>query len=272
MKKKENLSTDKRALLEKLLQGKVKQSLKSEQESETTSVPQIIPDRAGRYDPFPLTDMQQAYWLGRSGAFELGNVSMHNYLELEAKDFDFDRFQRAWQKLIDRHDMLRAVVLSDGSQQVLPSVPPYEIAVTDLRDANETAISSHIQAIRDRLSHQVLPLDRWPQFEIIATQFGDRHFRLHLSLDGWCTDFWSTLKLFQDLSHFYNESDGQLPPLDLSFRDYVLGTRTLQETPRYQRDLTYWRDRLADLPPAPDLPLAQNPGSIALRAMVRTKV
>ena len=259
---KDNLSATKRALLDKLLRGKVKQSLKPEQ-SQAMSVPQIVPDRARRYDPFPLTEMQQAYWLGRSGIFELGNVSMHNYLELEAKDFDFDRFQRAWQKLIDRHDMLRAVVLSDGRQQVLESVPPYEIAVTDLREADETARSAHLQAIRDRLSHQVLPLDRWPQFEIVATQFGDDRFHLHLSLDGWCTDFWSTLKLFQDLSHLYNEPDVQLPSLDLSFRDYVLATGTLEETPRYQRDLSYWRDRLANLPAAPDLPLAQNPGSIA---------
>ncbi|MBP0007663.1 non-ribosomal peptide synthetase [Roseofilum sp. Belize Diploria] len=262
MKSKENLSTPKRELLEKLLQGKVKKSLKSEQEK-TVSVPQIVPDRAGRYEAFPLTEMQQAYWLGRSGAFELGNVSMHNYLELEAKDFDFPRFQHAWQQLIDRHDMLRAVVLSDGRQQVLESPPPYEIALTDLRDANETAISSHIQAVRDRLSHQVLPLDRWPQFEVVATQLSDRDFRLHLSLDGWCTDFWSTLKLFQDLSHFYNESDSQLPALELSFRDYVLGTRTLEETPRYEKDLTYWRDRISHLPPAPELPLAQNPGNIS---------
>ena len=35
-------------------------------------------DRAGpaaRHEPFPLTDIQQAYWVGRSDAFELGNVS-----------------------------------------------------------------------------------------------------------------------------------------------------------------------------------------------------
>ena len=267
---KDNLSATKRELLDKLLQGKVKQSLKP-QESQALSIPQIVPDRPRRYDPFPLTEMQQAYWLGRSGVFELGNVSMHNYFELEAKDFNLDRFQRAWQQLIDRHDMLRAVVLSDGRQQVLESVPPYEIAITDLRDADETAIASQIQTIRDRLSHQVLPLDRWPQFEIVATQFADNHFRLHLSLDGWCTDFWSTLKLFQDLSYFYNEPDGQLPSLDLSFRDYVLATRTLEETPRYQRDLSYWRDRLANLPPAPDLPLAQNPGSIAYPHFKRLK-
>ena len=27
-----------------------------------------------RYEAFPLTDIQQAYWLGRSGVFELGEV------------------------------------------------------------------------------------------------------------------------------------------------------------------------------------------------------
>ncbi|NEQ14599.1 MAG: amino acid adenylation domain-containing protein, partial [Moorea sp. SIO3E2] len=38
-------------------------------------LPMIVPTPDQRYQPFPLTKIQQAYWLGRNSAFELGNIS-----------------------------------------------------------------------------------------------------------------------------------------------------------------------------------------------------
>jgi amino acid adenylation domain-containing protein len=43
----------------------------------------------------------------------------------------------------------------------------------------------------------------------------------------------------------------------------VLAERELRDTPRYQRALRYWRDRVAELAPAPGLPLARPPESVA---------
>ncbi|MGC2775037.1 MAG: MupA/Atu3671 family FMN-dependent luciferase-like monooxygenase, partial [Bradyrhizobium sp.] len=37
-------------------------------------VPSLVPDEDGRFLPFPLTDIQQAYWAGRGNAFLLGNI------------------------------------------------------------------------------------------------------------------------------------------------------------------------------------------------------
>jgi pyochelin synthetase len=260
------LSASKRELLAKLLQGEI--ATPNPQQAQET-IPQLVPDRESRYQPFPLTEMQQAYWLGRSDVFDLGNVSMHNYIELDAVDLDIERFNCAWKRLIDHHDMLRAVVLPNGQQQILDRVPPYEIQVLDLRSRDEQTINSQIQTIRDRLSHQVLPLDRYPQFEIVATQLGDRHFRLHMSLDGWCIDYWSSIKLFQDLSQLYNQPEKPLPCLEISFRDYVLASRTLENIPIYQRSLDYWRSRIPSLPPAPELPLAKHPSAIAKPEFIR---
>ncbi|MEO0688243.1 MAG: phosphopantetheine-binding protein, partial [Cyanobacteria bacterium J06649_11] len=41
-----------------------------------SQLPKLVPDLNQRYEPFPLTDIQQAYWIGRNQAFELGNVSI----------------------------------------------------------------------------------------------------------------------------------------------------------------------------------------------------
>ena len=34
---------------------------------------------------FPLTELQHAYWAGRSGAFAMGNIACHAYLETETR-------------------------------------------------------------------------------------------------------------------------------------------------------------------------------------------
>src|SRR5712692_8290541 len=67
--------------------------------------PKIQADAAHRYEPFPLTDLQQAYWIGRTDAVELGNIACHVYHEIDMVGLDLERFERAWQRLIARHDM-----------------------------------------------------------------------------------------------------------------------------------------------------------------------
>lgn len=98
-----------------------------------TILPTIIPEPEKIYEPFPLTDMQHAFWVGRSGVFELGKVANHGYYEIEGQNLDLARLNGGLQKLIDRHGMLRAVVLPDGQQQILETVPTYQIKVLDLQ-------------------------------------------------------------------------------------------------------------------------------------------
>jgi amino acid adenylation domain-containing protein len=219
----------------------------------SVDLPTIVPNPQQLYQPFPLTDIQQAYWLGRNEAFELGNIAAHGYLELDCDRLNLTRLNLAWQKLILRHDMLRAVILPDGQQQILSTVPAYEIEVLDLQD---------LEVMREQMSHEVLPAEQWPLFRIRATPIDEQRTRLHLSFDALIADAWSVFMLMREWLDLYNNSEFVLPPLQLSFRDYVLGESTLKNTPQYQRSQEYWFNRLDTLPPAPELPLAKNPNSI----------
>ena len=225
----------------------------------STSLPVIEPINDQRYEPFPLTDMQHAFWVGRSGVLELGNVANHGYYEIEGKDLNLERLNWALQKLIERHDMLRAVVLPDGQQQVQGTVPPYQIEVLDLRGQDDKAVTAQIEAIRQRMSHQVLPADQWPLFEFRATRLDGGRIRLHVSYDLQVFDAWSLFRLFDEWFQLYQNPNVALPPLELSFRDYVLAEQSLRETQLYKRSQEYWFSRLDSFPPAPDLPLAKNP-------------
>ncbi len=222
-------------------------------------LPGVVPDPDGRYDPFPLTEMQYAFWVGRSGVLELGKVANHGYYEIEGQDLDLERLNETLRMLIDRHDMLRAIVLPDGQQQVQKTVPPYEIAILDLRGQPDAEVCEQLDAVRDRMSHQVMPADRWPLFDFHATQLAGGRVRLHISYDLQVFDAWSLFRLFDEWMQLYHNPAIALPPLELSFRDYALAEQALQTTELYERSKNYWLNRLDSLPPSPDLPLAINP-------------
>ncbi|MBO3457407.1 non-ribosomal peptide synthetase [Aetokthonos hydrillicola Thurmond2011] len=225
-------------------------------------LPKILPAPEQRYQPFPLTDIQQAYWLGRNEAFELGNIAAHGYLELDCHLLNLESLNHAWQKLVLRHDMLRAVVLPDGQQQILQQVPLYEIEVLDLCGQPPEAITTQLEMIRHQMSHEVLPADQWPLFKLRATRLDNNRTRLHLSFDALIGDALSMFVILREWSELYRNPESLLPPLELSFRDYVVAELALQATPQYHLSQEYWFTRIDTLPPAPELPLAQNPGSI----------
>jgi amino acid adenylation domain-containing protein len=244
----------------------------SETDDAATALPVIVPQPDERHLPFPLTDLQQAYWIGRSGALELGNVATHGYLEVESEGLDLGRFNVAVQRVIDRHEMLRAIVLPDGTQQILQDLPPYIVECTDLRALSPEEQAKQLDVTYAELSHQMLPSDRWPLFDLRATQLTDTKLRLHISYDFLITDALSLMIMRRELAYFYLYPDKPLPPITLSFRDYVLAEAAFQKSAEFHRSLAYWRTRLADLPPAPELPLAQNPATLDDPKFVRRQM
>jgi pyochelin synthetase len=226
------------------------------------TLPLIEPNPGQRYLPFPTTDVQQAYWVGRNAAFELGNVGNHGYIEVEALELNLERFNLAIQRLIERHEMLRAIMLPDGRQQILGHVPPFQAEVVDLRELEPHARAIQLELIRQSMDHQLLPVEQWPSFEICISRLDDRRVRLHLSVESLFVDAWSMNTLVQEFIHFYHQPDVSLPAPALSFRDYVLAENALHESELYRRSQEYWAERLPLLPPAPDLPLKQNPASL----------
>lgn len=236
--------------------------LQENQQVRNTELPPITADPDNRYQPFPLTDMQHAFWVGRMGVLELGDVANHGYYEIEGKNLDLDNLNRSLNQLIQRHDMLRGVMLPDGRQQVLKEVPEYEIKHTDLREKDQNTINQHLECVRQEMSHQVLPWDKWPLFEFRATLLNDDRIRLHISYDLQIFDAWSLFRLFEEWFQLSQDPQATLPKLDFTFRDYVFAEKALQETELYQQSRDYWLSRIPSLPPAPDLPLAKNPTTV----------
>lgn len=226
------------------------------------TLPRIVPAPQDRQSPFDLTDIQHAYWMGRNAAYELGNVAAHFYYEIENTGLDAHRLERAWQRVVDRHDMLRAVILPDGRQQVLGTVPAYTFAHNDYRDLDAAALQQRLDDIRETMSNQQLDPGVWPLFDIRVSELPEGRTRVHIDIDNLIADAWSLFTFLKEWDAFYHDPDQILPPVPLAFRDYVLTQKAIRETAAYKRDRAYWLQRIESLPPAPELPLAREPGSI----------
>ncbi|MCD6257468.1 amino acid adenylation domain-containing protein, partial [Candidatus Aerophobetes bacterium] len=216
----------------------------------------ITPDPESRFEPFPLTDVQSAYLLGRHEAFGYGGVGCHIYMELNYPELDPERAEAVWNQLISRHDMLRVVIDRNGYQRVLKDVPHLKIDYTDASSWEKQEIEANLNQIREELGHRVYEPEHWPLFDIAITKTPDNTI-LHFSMDFLMADWASIMLLLSEFETLYAEPAKRLSDLSLTFRDYVLAERRLRESPAYFRDKEYWLSRISDLPPAPDLPLTQ---------------
>jgi len=218
---------------------------------------ELAPD--GRHQPFELAPIQLAYWLGRGSFYELGGVACHGYGEIDLRGLDVARLERALNKVIARHDMLRVVFDADDQQQrVLADVPWFTIEIVDRPG------EAWLTELRAAMSHRVLPADRWPLFELRAAHLGDGVVRLFCGIDLMIVDLRSIQIVMQEVLRCYADEATLLAPLTLTFRDYVRWSITALQGERGQRDWAYWRGRAGTLPPGPELPLAVLPKAIGV--------
>ena len=202
-----------------------------------------IPDPGHRSEPFALTDLQEAYFVGRRLTRQ-GGVAPHLYFEFAFAELDVYRLSVAWNRMVERHDMLRAVAMADGQRQAVQSAPPaFRIKVRDFRQEADPEPS--LQAVRTRMLGRSYDPTQWPLFDI-RVSLTARGAILHLSFDEFIIDGQSLDILLEEWRDAYQSPEVELPPLALSFRDVVVARRAVATSARHARDRAYWREKFVD--------------------------
>jgi len=212
-------------------------------------------------EPFPLSGIQTAYFVGRDKKYELGGVSCHYYTEIESK-LDIQKLNYSWQKVIDRHPMLRAILLPEGRQRVLRTVPRYNLDVTDISDLDSDTRQEYILRERERMSHDVIKADQWPLFEFKVFKISNDTIYLFIGIDFLVADALSIQIITRELMHFYNNPGVPLPGLGYTFKDFIIARNERKNSEAYKNDKAFWLNQLDHFPLAPDLPLKVKPSGI----------
>ncbi len=220
----------------------------------------LKPQRESDSKRFPLADLQLGFYIANDPYMEL-HVQPHYYLEFDRDALDPVAYFAAWNQTLRRHR--REIAMVDGELELalIADEPALEVRVLDLRDAGAETVASELARVRREMARAELPLESWPWLDLRVTIWREgesdeksERARIHYNHNNFFIDgFGSNLLLDEVERHFANPALDE-PPLELSYRDAVLGLEALATSAAGEAARRYWFDRLPHLPPPPSLP------------------
>lgn len=212
-----------------------------------------------------LSPLQRSWWRGRDKDRPLGGTARHLYVEYDKvlADFDLDAFERAWSAFVKRHAALRMTLDADGRARVHSDVSTNGIARDDYRTSGREEVGRRLLATRERMSHQMFDLSRWPHFEWRASLLPEGRLRLHFDIDTTLIDIESFQVMLREIGRQMLQPERALPELSFSGADYMRAIELLDATEVASRDRTKWQEEGCKLPGPPDLPLLQSPETLS---------
>jgi amino acid adenylation domain-containing protein len=209
-------------------------------------------------DYFPLSELQNAYLIGRQKGVTMGGIGCQVYVELETPKLELNRLEQVWHALIERHDIMRLVIDDKLGQRVLSEVLVQPITTHDLRGFTGVKAHAKLCEIREDVAQQTFEPARWPLFDmrLIQEAKGDR---LVFCFDLIAADAATVHYLINELSRTYRGET----PMTISEVTYQEARTAQNKFPhRHARAQADWEAKLPTLPTGPELPYAINPSSI----------
>ena len=150
---------------------------------------------------------------------------------------------------VRRHEALRTVFTDDPLQVVLPkSDGPFPLEIVDLSGQGEETAEGLLR------SEAARPFDlrTGPLFRALLVRLGEEDHRLLLCMHHIVSDGWSMDVLARELSALYR--GGSLRPLPIQYPEFAVWQRLWLSGEVLERQLAWWRERLAGAPAALELP------------------
>lgn len=216
--------------------------------SSATAIDQV------KNEPFPLTDVQYAYWIGRDDNRELGGVACHAYLEIDGHLNHPEQLNLAFSQLIQHHPMLRASFTDNGQQQIKAANNNAPLIVHDLRELTAEQCTQRLAEIRKRLSHRKLAIEHSQVIGLELSLLANSKSRLHFDIDLLVADVQSLNIILRDLAQLYRQELPLKAPNDWNFAHYLAKEQQRKQA-NYQTSKNYWNQRLTELPVGPQLPI-----------------
>jgi len=232
------LSAAKRALVEAMLRSK---GLAAAREA----IPRRDPGPAA-----PLSFAQQRLWV----LDQMGSGPAYNVAEALRVSGPLERtaLERSLRHVVGRHEALRTRFVAEGAGEPVQVIAPevdLTLASVDLTHLPER---EREQVARQRAEQEArIPFDlaRGPLVRATLLRLADADHVLLLTLHHIVSDGWSALILVRELTVLYRSFAAGLPPslpeLPIQYADFATWQRRWLRGAILERQLSYWRGRLA---------------------------
>ncbi|MGB3465730.1 MAG: condensation domain-containing protein, partial [Cyclobacteriaceae bacterium] len=231
-----------------------------------TKIPKVGEDVS-----YAISDAQRRLWV--LSQFEGGSAAynMPGSVRLRGR-YDVSLFQRSFDYVIGRHEILRTVFREDSNREVrqyILSVESlgFEIGYHDFSGSSADAVSQ-AGAYIESDSHLPFDLESGPLMRASLLRTGEEEYVFyfnmhHIISDGWSMDVLSD-EVFTCYRAIEQGSDPDLNALRIQYRDYAAWQLSQLESASYEGHRSYWLNVLSG-----ELPVLDLPGSKS-RPVVRT--
>jgi amino acid adenylation domain-containing protein len=208
---------------------------------------------------FPTSFAQQRLWFLHQWD---SNTPLYNVARpfRLAGPLDVSALERSVNEIVRRHESLRtSFSMVDGQPvQVITPALTITVPVVDLSSIPE--VEREAEALRLASEEARLPFDlsHGPLLRVTVLRLAEQEHCLLLTLHHIVSDGWSMSVLFRELSALYKAlltgKPSPLAELPIQYPDFAVWQRRWLQGEVLNRQLAYWKKKLADAPAALELP------------------
>jgi amino acid adenylation domain-containing protein len=220
-------------------------------------LPPVVP--AGRTGALPLSFAQERLWF--IDRLEPGSAVYNIPMAWRLRGaLDEVALERSLGEIVRRHEALRTFFTEvDGSPvQVIAPFGGFALPVEDLSRLGEADREAAVGRRTGEEASRPFDLSAGPLFRAALLRLGEEDHLLLFSMHHVVSDGWSIGVLLRELSALYaaygEGRESPLAELPVQYADYAVWQREQLEGEVLDRQLSYWRERLAGVPELLELP------------------
>ena len=205
----------------------------------------------------PLSWAQERLWFLHQLEGESGAYTMPFAMRLVG-NLNIKALESAIEAMVQRHEVLRTrfEIKNDQPVQVIDSNINITLPVVDLQNVADPTKQAKQLAIKE--AYKPFDLAKDPVLRVKMWQVAADEYILLIAIHHIASDGWSIGVLNRELSAHYRaitiDSAVELPELPLQYADFTLWQRQWLTIGVLKRQLSYWKQQLADAPPLLELP------------------
>ena len=177
-----------------------------------------------------------------------------------AGQLDVDVLTRTLNEIVRRHEALRTsfVMVGDEAAQVIASPSLWPLPVTDLSSMRGDEQEARLRLLMQEEAGQPFDLATGPLIRFSLLRLADKEHVLLLTMHHIVSDGWSMGIVVREVAALYTAfTDGRvspLPELPIQYADFAHWQRQWLSGDVLERQLSYWKQQLADSPSLLALP------------------
>jgi non-ribosomal peptide synthetase component F len=204
----------------------------------------------------PLTEAQREIWFGTQISDEVSSSFNQSMMLSLQGDLDLPRLERAFDRLVQRHEALRVTFDPMGETQRLHATMHLRIRFEDLSALPPAASAERLRQSLQEEEAQPFDLAKGPLMRIRILKQGTREHVMILTLHHIICDGCSLAVLLEDLTRMYTAEENLcLGETEMSYSQFVLAQDPAMNAMERSQAEAFWLKEFSLPVPNLDLPL-----------------